>query len=656
MANINDLKTGPAATNAPIQITDPNLMAKRKPIKVNLSSLTDDESNTESTNTVAKEPTRRERVNGAVDLVAANTVSEVTSDGTKIFKPTDIPKIKDPYEKEPEVMETQVKNELHDVITRKQAEAKAELEALMAESEVNEKIVKEKGITFDEDGNAIAADGKAAELSDEDNLEAALDIELAQMGVSHMNPPHEDDHEYETIDDDEFNNLMNDFDQENPGEEISRAQAPEPVAQEIPQNIVEYHYYQEGELEAEDEEDLYDPAESESPQEDEPDEIEDDVDGLLKELEEANSDEDDEDLDEEEQQKEFEEFTQEASKIMNLAPRRLDISGFKVAGKVSATSVLSSLTSGKAIDSSDWALSNSKLPITMSKFNGIDLKNLSNFSSGRRNRQNTAMERYKLLYDHDLNPYKPDTVEGWAKTISSEDEDDLFFAVYDATFHNANHIPYTCPNEKCNHAWISEHIPTSSMYRFVDPEFEKEFMAIRDKGPVKGQQRNITTKIVPITDSIAVGVKNPDIYDRRFVYGLVGGEFYTKYSDVLDIYPFIDQFYKIDSVNQRLEQIITAPKGKEGELLKNIKNRVIIYNRIIKSFDTDEYNLLIAVLGQRDENEDKKRVEYFIPAATCPKCGRAVPEQILSEANGTTIETQLFTRRPLALIANTSTT
>ena len=293
----------------------------------------------------------------------------------------------------------------------------------------------------------------------------------------------------------------------------------------------------------------------------------------------------------------------------------------------------------------------------MRKFTGIELKDLSNYASGRRNRQNTIMERYKLLYDHDMNPFKPDTVEGWAKTISADDEDDLFFAVYDATFHNANHIPYTCTDEKCGHAWISEHIPTSNMYRFKDPEFEAEFMAIRDKGPTKGQTRKVFSKIVPVTEKIAVGVKDPDIYDRRFVYGLVGEEFYAKYRDTLDIFPFIENFYSIDIENQKLSKIATTPRSKAGDLTRNIKNRVIIYNRIISTLDTDQYNTLIAILGQRDENEEKRHVEYIIPAATCPKCGKLIPERVLSQDSGNgTIETQLFTRRPLALMASTSTT
>ena len=89
-------------------------------------------------------------------------------------------------------------------------------------------------------------------------------------------------------------------------------------------------------------------------------------------------------------------------------------------------------------------------------------------------------------------------------------------------------------------------------------------------------------------------------------------------------------------------------------LYNNLK---FIYNRIISTLDTDQYNTLIAILGQRDENEEKRHVEYIIPAATCPKCGKLIPERVLSLDSGNgTIETQLFTRRPLALMASTSTT
>ena len=672
MADINDLKTAPM--KEPMKIVDPNVVASRKKsIKATLGDISE---------TPQKEEQKPvNKVADAVDLVTANTEAEVLKDGTRVIDPKNIPNIKDPNEESSVVMEDQIKSKLHDVITQKQKEAKEEIEQMIAQSEINEKLAEQNHITFDEDGNAIGEDGGEATVSEDDELEAALDMELANMSAGRLNPPHEDDHVYEQVDDEEFGKMMNDFDKEHGIEEgdiphdteVNNEEdaAVDPADEEYPQDD-EYAEEDGADDAYADEDDSYEDAADDAAEEEEPVTVKDNVtpirpvsnnteseediaDSLLKELDEEIA-EDEEDLEDEETKKELEEFTKNASKTMKLAPSQIDISGFKVDGQISASSVLSSLVSGQAMDSSDWALSTSRMPITMKKFTGIELKDLSNYSSSRRNRQNTIMERYKLIYDHDMNPYKPDTVEEWAKTISSEDEDDLFFAVYDATFHNANHIPYTCEDPKCGHVWISEHIPTSNMYRFKDAEFEKEFMEIRERGPQKGQKKKDHLKIVPVTDRIAVGVKDPDIYDRRFVYNLVGEEFYAKYRDVLDIFPFIENFYSIDLENKKLSKIATTPRSKKGDLTRNIKNRVIIYNRIISTFDTDQYNTLIAILGQRDEEEEKRHVEYLIPAAVCPKCGKKVPEKILSAENGATIETQLFTRRPLALMANTSTT
>lgn len=696
MADINDLKTAPM--KEPMKIVDPNVVAsRRKPINATLGDISETSQKDE------QKPVNK--VADAVDLVTANTEAEVLKDGTRVIDPKNIPNIKDPNEESPVVMEDQIKSKLHDVITQKQKEAKEEIEQMIAQSEINEKLAEQNNIIFDEDGNAIGEDGGEATVSEDDELEAALDMELANMSAGRLNPPHEDNHTYEQVDDEEFDKMMNDFDKEHGIEEgdiphdteVNNEEdaAVDPADEEYPQDD-EYAEEDGADCTYADEDDSYEDTLEEMTTEEaanadgfDPGELpeekveakltdeeeqriasnvtpirpvsnnteseEDIADSLLKELDEEIA-EDEEDLEDEETKKELEEFTKNASKAMKLAPSQIDISGFKVDGQISASSVLSSLVSGQAMDSSDWALSTSGMPITMKKFTGIELKDLSNYSSSRRNRQNTIMERYKLIYDHDMNPYKPDTVEEWAKTISSEDEDDLFFAVYDATFHNANHIPYTCEDPKCGHAWISEHIPTSNMYRFKDAEFEKEFMDIRERGPQKGQKKKDHLKIVPVTDKIAVGVKDPDIYDRRFVYNLVGEEFYAKYRDVLDIFPFIENFYSIDLENKKLSKIATTPRSKKGDLTRNIKNRVIIYNRIISTFDSDQYNTLIAILGQRDEEEEKRHVEYLIPAAVCPKCGKKVPEKILSAENGATIETQLFTRRPLALMANTSTT
>ena len=200
MADINDLKTAPA--KATMNIVDPNLAASRKkPITATLGDIKEEDTNNAPT-------TDAKRVSDAVDMVTANTESELLNDGTRVINPKDIPNIKDPNAPEPRIMEDEVKEQLHDVITRKQQEAREEIQQMIAESEINERLAEENGITFDENGNAIGEDGQAATLSEDDELEAALDVELANMSAGRLNPPHEDDHEYEKVDDEEFDKVI----------------------------------------------------------------------------------------------------------------------------------------------------------------------------------------------------------------------------------------------------------------------------------------------------------------------------------------------------------------------------------------------------------------------------------------------------------------
>ena len=226
MADINDLKTAPA--KATMNIVDPNLAASRKkPIIATLGDIKE-----EDTNDAPAADTNR--ISDAVDMVTANTESELLNDGTRVINPKDIPNIKDPNAPEPRIMEDEVKEQLHDVITRKQQEAREEIQQMIAESEINERLAEENGITFDENGNAIGEDGQAATLSEDDELEAALDVELANMSAGRLNPPHEDDHEYEKVDDEEFDKVMSDFDKEHGIEEgdIPHAQAADSSDQE----------------------------------------------------------------------------------------------------------------------------------------------------------------------------------------------------------------------------------------------------------------------------------------------------------------------------------------------------------------------------------------------------------------------------------------
>lgn len=652
MADINDLK------KPVLNIENPNL----KKQKVGLSDMMDDDE------TDAERARRKQALDG-VD----SSNAEVLEDGTKIITPDMIPVTKDPNAPDTTSMEEKEMNKLHDVITQKQQEAVEELNYIMAQAEVNEKIAQDKNIKFDSEGNAIGEDGKdAAELTEDEDLEAALDMEIATVGGIPIGVPgaplSDPNHVYEEVPDDEFDALMKEDDELNGVFEDENLKKNK-EAQESAQNDTDEA--DEDLAEALEESDLYndDPNEDDIEEDETPsrgqvveaskpvakitpiESARSSDDSLDQELKDAGiySDDDEPDLSEEEEEAERQEFVNDIRKTFNFAPERINLDDFTDAPPISASSVLSSLTSGEAEAATDWALCESKMPITLKKFTGIDLKNMADAASGRRSDTNALYERLRIIYDHDMNPNKPDTLEGWAKGISAMDINDLYFAVYDATFHNANHIPCVCDDEKCGHTFISEHIPTIDMVKFPDEEFKQEFLALRGSTPNKRYTPKV--KLIPINDSIAVGIKGADLYDIGFIIRLVGVDFYRKYSTTIEIFPNIEDFYHIDLEKKTKQRISTAPRNStKGDTVKEIKNRIIIFNRIISKLSSDEYNLLVGYTAQASMTETK-RVSYEIPEIKCTKCGKPIAARPLEGQY--TVENLLFERRPLPLITIT---
>ena len=663
MADINDLKTNPANPIEGINV------APNKPIT--LGAIFDDEQESE---------TNKARRRAAIEGVDT-TNAEVLEGGTKIITPDMIPTTEDPNAPKIQSMEEKDLAKLHDVITQKKKEAADEINEFINQTKVNEQIATDKNIQFDEDGDAINEDGSAAdELTEDENLEAALDMEIAaeSKGLTDLAgvpaaPMFDPNHEYEQVSDEEFDALMAADDEVNGKFEDDNLErnkalrekynAEVATKEELAEAAAEVQGYdvEPGDLDDEPQPLKPEPAgvkvapiseNYEVPAAEAFTVVKDDSkkeESLDEELKDAGVYDADEDLSAEEDKKEFEEFVSESKKTFGLAPDRIDLSGFTEMAPVSATSVLSSLTTGEAHGASDWVLQDSKTSITLSKFSGVDLKNLADVSSGRRNSVNNLYEEMSIIYKHDMNPNKPDTVEGWAKSIASTDLDDLWFDVYDAAFHNANHIPCNCENPKCQHSFISQHIPIEDMVKYPDEEFKQEFMDLRNSAPKRAKRYNPAAKLIPITDTIAVAVKPADLYDFGFIIRLIGQEFYAKYKDVVDILPNIENFYRIDLEKRTKQPISVKPReSAQGDSIKEIKNRIIIYNRIIKTLDSDQYALLVMYASKESvHDDDEKRVKYEIPEIICPKCGKPIPAKDLSNGG---VKQLVFDRRPLAAI------
>ena len=248
--------------------------------------------------------------------------------------------------------------------------------------------------------------------------------------------------------------------------------------------------------------------------------------------------------------------------------------------------------------------------------------------------------RYKLFYDHLASP-KPATLEQWLKTVSYADNDHLYFAVYGANFAGSNFIPYDCP--RCNSTFLSENIPIDNMYKFENDEVKEKFLKIRDS------QESIPTglyasEITQISDKIAIGFKDPSIYNMLFETTLLDENFVNKYRDLIAIISYIDNIYYIDKSTSSLSPI--SYKVDKNNMVKTIKAKIITYAKILKNLAPDQYYIILSYLNAiTNKTAD---IKYIKPEVTCPKCGEVIHEETV------TAEHLVFTLAQLASLTLTS--
>ena len=347
------------------------------------------------------------------------------------------------------------------------------------------------------------------------------------------------------------------------------------------------------------------------------------------------SDDSDESIEEISAEESLKNFQAAISEKIKPVAQKLDLSSFTVMNKAIPLSPKVLNTEKVAMS---WALPNSNQYIAMTEFSGKELEQL-NDNSGT-NRYQTIKNRYKLFFDHIVSP-KPDDVETWAKTISYADDKHLFFAVYGANFAGSNFIPYDCPD--CKNTFLSENIPLEDMYKFDNDEAKEKFLKIKDTQ--ESMPAGLyASEITQISDNIAIGFKDPSIYDTLFETTLLNEEFLNKYRELIAVISYIDNIYYIDPVSKTLSPI--DYKVDKNNKVKTIKARIITYARILKNLAPDQYYIILSYLNAvATKNVD---IKYVKPEVTCPHCGRVIEEQEVEA------DSLVFTRAQLASLTLTS--
>lgn len=253
-------------------------------------------------------------------------------------------------------------------------------------------------------------------------------------------------------------------------------------------------------------------------------------------------------------------------------------------------------------------------------------------------------EQAKILYDHDANPYKPSTIESWAKTIPYGDIESMFAAVYLASLKKANYIPRQCPNERCQNSFLTDTINIADIIRFPNDTIKERFETIKNSELTKEASETYESSVSVINDRFAIGLKAPSIFTILYEYTALDNTFANKYSTMLYIMQYIDYLYLIDDDGQ-LNRITW--KTYAGDYGRTFKSKIATYANILKEFDETDFSFILALVRSMETKNTDNNIRYFIPKTKCKKCGTTIEEEEVSPRQ------LVFTRQRLVALATT---
>lgn len=312
----------------------------------------------------------------------------------------------------------------------------------------------------------------------------------------------------------------------------------------------------------------------------------------------------------------------ELSKKVNIISKKFDLSSAVVINKpVTVTNTLSKVT---PIDRKifTWGLLRSKRPITMKAFTATELNNLNSIASNSAR----GRETFTAIWNHIVGPGKGKDFDTWAKCTPYIDTEHIWFAVYGACFSTANYLPFTCAS--CNEVTVSTNIPIDSMCKYESPEVKEEMNAIRnmtgepDMGNVFAEAR------VQISDNLAVGFKEPSIYDALIVPYMFDNSFREKYSDIIAVCMYLSNIYNIEETAEGIVLRPIAVKQFAGNEVKTMKAKIIQYAKILRSLPSDQYNIILAHVTSI--NNEVTKLTYELPSVTCDHCHKEIKGETAS--------------------------
>lgn len=313
-----------------------------------------------------------------------------------------------------------------------------------------------------------------------------------------------------------------------------------------------------------------------------------------------------------------------------------DIRTFSISQRPAAAQI--KVPKSTKMDIADWVLMSSRRPIYMRKFSGSDIERLANGGKGR-TRLNKALDTWTLIYNHIVDPYKPDSVEAWAKCTSFLDIDHIYMAIYRANFGGQNYIPYTC--SACNEVFLTDDMDIMEMCKFEDARAKKVFDNIIGTPQSKESSSLYATEVIPVSDDYAFVFREPSIYNIIFESAILDEEFVDKFGDMVSFCSYIDSIYYINKEEKILQPVKT--NIYKNKMHKTVQARIIKFSQIMSTLTSDQYNTILAYM--QSINKGGESLSYQLPEVNCPKCKETIP------ARPADAQQLVFTRHQLAALA-----
>jgi hypothetical protein len=317
-------------------------------------------------------------------------------------------------------------------------------------------------------------------------------------------------------------------------------------------------------------------------------------------------------------------------KVINTG-KKLDTTSFRISNKiVSINNALSKTEKPKEERFGYWPMMISGRPFKASPLKGPEIALLSESDdSALEGGVGLTLQQVRIMYDHDANEFKPKTIEGWAKTIPFFDIDSIFAALYVASLKGANYIPAVCSKASCGYSYLRDIGDIYNLVKFVDDDQKKKFDEVLHTPITKDNTEKYESVVNVINDKFAVGLKIPSVYTALYEYASLNQEFVRKYTSVINIMQYVDYIYIINPETASFEPI--GWKAYPGDATKTFKSKIATYSKILKELDDTDFSVLVALINSMvAKMNERKQLEYEIPATKCPKCGADIAAMTIS--------------------------